>query len=55
MPDKEPRILARRVDEHRANMTKVVEGIKAAAEADAAEAKAKAKAASGGGTPPPLS
>ena len=35
MPDKEPRILARRIGEHRANMTKVVEGIKAAAEADA--------------------
>lgn len=51
MPDKEPRILARRVDEHRANMTKVIEGIKVAAEADAAAAKAS----SGGGTPPPLS
>ena len=35
MPDKEPRILARRVDEHRSNMTRVIEGIKAAAEADA--------------------
>ncbi|MDH4145364.1 MAG: SRPBCC family protein, partial [Acidimicrobiia bacterium] len=35
MPDKEPRILARRIDEHRANMARVVEGIKAAAEADA--------------------
>jgi nitroreductase len=35
MPDKEPRILARRIDEHRANMTKVIEGIRAAAEADA--------------------
>ena len=33
MPEKEPRILARRIDEHRVNMTKVVEGIKAAAEA----------------------
>ncbi len=32
MPDKEPRILSRRIDEHRANMTKVAEGIKAAAE-----------------------
>lgn len=28
MPDKEPRILARRVDEHRANMTTVIEGIR---------------------------
>jgi nitroreductase len=36
MPDKEPRILARRVDEHRANMTRVVEGIKEAAEAETA-------------------
>lgn len=27
MPDKEPRILARRVDEHRANMTRVLDGI----------------------------
>ncbi len=35
MPDKEPRILSRRIDEHRANMTKVIEGIKAAAEAEA--------------------
>lgn len=33
MPDKEPRILRRRIDEHRANMTRVVEGIKAEAEA----------------------
>ena len=33
MPDKEPRILGRRVDEHRRNMAKVVAGIKAAAEA----------------------
>ena len=33
MPDKEPRILARRIGEHRANMQQVVEGIKAAAEA----------------------
>lgn len=31
-PDKEPRILQRRIDEHRANMQRVVEGIKAAAE-----------------------
>jgi hypothetical protein len=27
MPDKEPRILARRIDEHRANMQAVVDGI----------------------------
>ncbi|MCP5026528.1 MAG: hypothetical protein GY929_09610 [Actinomycetia bacterium] len=33
MPDKEPRILARRVSEHRANMELVVAAIKAAAEA----------------------
>jgi Polyketide cyclase / dehydrase and lipid transport len=33
MPDKEPRILARRIDEHLANMQRVVDGIKAAAEA----------------------
>jgi hypothetical protein len=33
MPDKEGRILARRINEHHANMGKVVEGIKAAAEA----------------------
>ncbi|HEY5662844.1 MAG TPA: nitroreductase family protein [Ilumatobacter sp.] len=32
MPDKEPRILHRRVEEHRANMQRVVEGIKAAVE-----------------------
>jgi nitroreductase len=38
MPDKETRILARRIDEHRANMQLVVDGIRAAAEADAAEA-----------------
>jgi nitroreductase len=50
MPDKEPRILARRIDEHRANMTKVVEGIKAAAEAATADA-----GSSEGATPPPLS
>ncbi|MEL6981401.1 MAG: hypothetical protein AAFO29_03150, partial [Actinomycetota bacterium] len=51
MPDKEPRILARRVSEHRANMTKVIEGIKAAAEADAAAAKSD----KAGGAAPPLS
>ena len=33
MPDKEPRILARRIGEHRTNMQRVVEGIKAKAEA----------------------
>ncbi len=33
MPDKEARILSRRVSEHRANMQQVVDGIKAAAEA----------------------
>ncbi len=32
MPEKEPRILSRRLDEHRANMQLVVEGIKADAE-----------------------
>ena len=32
MPDKEPRILARRVDEHRVNMQAVLDGIKALAE-----------------------
>ena len=32
MPDKEPRILANRMSEHRANMQRVVDGIKAAAE-----------------------
>jgi Polyketide cyclase / dehydrase and lipid transport len=32
MPDKEPRILQRRIDEHRANMQRVVDGIKDAAE-----------------------
>ena len=31
MPDKEPRILRRRIDEHRANMQRVVDGIKHAA------------------------
>ncbi|MCP3935717.1 MAG: hypothetical protein GY708_10135 [Actinomycetia bacterium] len=33
LPDKEPRILARRIGEHRANMQLVVDGIKVAAEA----------------------
>jgi len=35
MPDKEPRILSRRQDEHLANMTRCVEGIKALAEGSA--------------------
>jgi hypothetical protein len=30
MPDKEARILYRRIEEHRANMQRVVDGIKAA-------------------------
>ena len=33
MPDKEPRILRRRVNEHRTNMTRVVDGVKELAEA----------------------
>ncbi len=53
MPDKEPRILFRRVAEHRANMTRVVEGIKAAAEAEAAAARSAA--GDTGGSKPPLS
>lgn len=35
MPDKEQRILAGRQDEHRANMQRVIEGVKARAEAEA--------------------
>ncbi len=35
MPDKEERIVARRLDEHRANMVKTIEGIKALAEEQA--------------------
>jgi hypothetical protein len=35
MPDKEERIVARRLDEHRANMVKTIEGIKVLAEAQA--------------------
>ncbi|MEM9560967.1 MAG: nitroreductase family protein [Actinomycetota bacterium] len=50
MPDKEARILFRRVDEHRANMTRVIEGIKAEAEADAARTDGERT-----GTAPPLS
>jgi nitroreductase/uncharacterized protein YndB with AHSA1/START domain len=38
MPDKEPRILARRQDEHRRNMTATVEGIKQLAEGAEGEA-----------------
>ncbi len=34
MPEKEPRIIARRVEEHRGNMQKVVDGIKGAVEAN---------------------
>jgi uncharacterized protein YndB with AHSA1/START domain len=42
MPDKEERIVARRLDEHRANMRATLEGIKALAEAEAdAEADAE--------------
>ncbi len=48
MPDKEPRILFRRIDEHRANMTKVVEGIKAEVEAGRVDGDRS-------GTAPPLS
>lgn len=51
MPDKEPRILARRISEHRANMAKVIEGIKAAAEADAVAARPERA----DGAAPPLS
>lgn len=40
MPDKEARILFRRLNELRSNMTRVIEGIKAAAEAEAVEAEA---------------
>jgi hypothetical protein len=36
MPDKEERIVARRLEEHRANMLRTVEGIKALAEGDGA-------------------
>lgn len=35
MPDKEPRVIARRLGEHRANMQQVVDGVKAQAEAHA--------------------
>ncbi len=40
MPDKEPRILARRIDEHRANMQRVVDAIRFAAQADAGVSRA---------------
>lgn len=53
MPDKEPRILHRRIDEHRANMQRVVDAIKAAAEADATAARAQRRES--GGSRPPLS
>jgi nitroreductase len=49
MPEKEAKILDRRMSEHRANMQRVVEGVKAAAE----EARAAAKAERG--AKPPLS
>ena len=37
MPDKEARIIARRIDEHRANMARVLDAIAAAATGDAAQ------------------
>jgi hypothetical protein len=40
MPDKEPRIIHRRISEHRVNMQRVVDGIKEVAEARRAESKA---------------
>lgn len=52
MPDKEPRILARRIEEHRVNMQRVLDAIKAAAQADNAAARA---ARGDNRTPPPLS
>lgn len=48
-PDREAAILARRLGEHRANMQRVVEAIKTAAERDSS-----AGAAPAGRTPPPL-
>jgi len=36
MPDKEERIVARRLEEHRVNMVRVVDGVKALAEGTAA-------------------
>ncbi|MFT7646949.1 MAG: nitroreductase [Candidatus Poriferisodalaceae bacterium] len=51
-PDKEDRMLSGRVAELRKNMSKVVEGIKEAAEADAAAARVER---SSDGAPPPLS
>ncbi len=47
MPDREPRILHRRISEHRANMQRVVDGIKTAVEATGASR-------SSGSTSPPL-
>lgn len=52
MPDKEARILARRIDEHRTNMQRVIDAMKVAVEADAATARA-ARASTA--TRPPLS
>ena len=49
-PDKEARILDRRIDEHRTNMGRVVRGIKQAAERDAARQPPRSSA-----QPPPLS
>lgn len=37
MPDKEPRILHRRIEEHRANMQRVVDGVRATVEATAVD------------------
>jgi len=37
MPDKEARIIARRIDEHRADMARVLDAIAAAATGDAAQ------------------
>lgn len=51
-PDKEARILAGRVESLRSNMTKVINGIKEAAEADAAAARSGRASA---GVRPPLS
>jgi len=51
-PEKEARILEGRIGELRANMFKVINGIKEAAEADAAAARADRDPK---GTPPPLS
>ena len=47
MPDKEPRIIARRIGEHRDNMQLVVDAIK-----EAAEAVPRAERPSGGASAP---